>query len=217
MPVEEALHAVGGGICKDAAAILFDEDLKDANCRHLDILVRRFCSMDKQHYMTSGSNKAMPRLLFKDGVTSLTKLPSAHVIGILSAVVVVNLPDDGKALLQKAFTHGDDGRAGTKYLNDMRYVFLMLLAYWSWLKKDHYWECGDRKAQKKSKWAIRKMLSELMKLWPGKLAMVGSNPRFTSSCMCQATSPVMVPHTICTPDWWRTITWTSKRRQRERR
>jgi hypothetical protein len=66
MPVE-ALHAVEGGICKDATAILFDGDLKDANCRRLDILVRRFCSMDKQHYMTSGSNKAMPRLLFKDG------------------------------------------------------------------------------------------------------------------------------------------------------
>jgi hypothetical protein len=30
MPVE-ALHAVEGGICKDAAAILFDGDLKDAN------------------------------------------------------------------------------------------------------------------------------------------------------------------------------------------
>jgi hypothetical protein len=54
------------------------------------------------------------------------KLPSAHVIGILLAVVVVSLTDDGKALLQKAFTHGDEGRAGTKRLNDMRYVFSML-------------------------------------------------------------------------------------------
>jgi hypothetical protein len=42
----------------------------------------------------------------------------------------------------------------------------MLLAYWSWLKKDHYWECGDRKAQKKAEWEIYEMLSELMKLWP---------------------------------------------------
>ena len=165
MPVE-ALHAVEGGICKDAAFILFDGDLKDANCRRLDILVRRFCSIDKQHYMTSGSNKAMPRLLFKDRVTSLTKLPSAHVIGILLAVVALSLTDDGKALLQKAFTHGDDVRAGTKRLNDMRYVFSMLLAYWSWLKQETFWECGDRKAQKKAEWAIRKMLSELMQLWP---------------------------------------------------
>jgi hypothetical protein len=156
------------GICKDAAAILFDGDLKDANwCRRLDILVRRFCSMDKQHYMTSGSNKAMPSLLFKDGVTSFTKLPSAHVIGILLAVVVLSLTDDGKALLkEKAFTHGDQGRAGTKRLNNMWYVFSMLLAYWSWLKMEIFWECGDRKAHKKAEWAICKMLSELMKLWP---------------------------------------------------
>jgi hypothetical protein len=215
MPVE-ALHAVEGGICKDAAAILFDGDLKDANCRRLDILVRQFCSMMyKQHYMTSGSNKAMPRLLFKDGVTSLMKLPSAHVIGILLAVVVLSLTDNGKALLQKAFTYGDKGRAGTKRLNDMRYVFSMLLAYWSWLKQETFWEYGDRKAQKKAEWAIRKMLSELMKLWPGKPAMVGSNPKFMSSCTCQATSPAMVPHAIRTPDRWRTITWTSKRRQLE--
>jgi hypothetical protein len=144
----------------------FYGDIKDANCRRLDILVRRFCSMDKQHYMTLGSNKAMPRLLFKDGVTSLTKLSSAHVISILLAVVVVSLTDDAKALLQKAFTHGNEGRAGTKRLNDMRYVFSILLAYWSWLKKDHYSECGDRKTQEKAEWAIRKMLSELMKLWP---------------------------------------------------
>jgi hypothetical protein len=82
------------------------------------------------------------------------------------AVVVLSLTDDGKALLQKAFTHGDEGRAGPKRLNDMRYVFSMLLAYWSWLKQEAFWECGDRKAQKKAEWAIRKMLSELMKLWP---------------------------------------------------
>jgi hypothetical protein len=28
------------------------------------------------------------------------------------------------------------------------------------------WECGDRKAQKRAEWAIRKMWSELIQLWP---------------------------------------------------
>jgi hypothetical protein len=56
MPVE-ALYAVEGGLCKDVAANLFKQDLKDAGCGRLDVLVQRFCSMDKQHYMTSGSNK----------------------------------------------------------------------------------------------------------------------------------------------------------------
>jgi hypothetical protein len=93
MPVE-ALHAVEGGTCKDAAAILFDEDLKDANCRLLNLQVKLLCSMDKQHYMTAGSNKAMPRIiLFKDGVTSLSKLPSAHVIGLLLTIVIITLTE----------------------------------------------------------------------------------------------------------------------------
>jgi hypothetical protein len=54
----EALHAVEGGLCKDVAEILFTQDLKDAGYGRLDVLVQRFGSMDKQHYMvTSGSNK----------------------------------------------------------------------------------------------------------------------------------------------------------------
>jgi hypothetical protein len=148
MPIE-ALHAVEGGICKDTAAILFDEDLKDANCRLLDLQVKLLCSMDKQHYMTSGSNKAMPRILFKDGVTGLAKLPSAHVIGILLTIVIITLTDEGKLLLQRAFGPGKapaNKARGIKRLNDMRYVFSMLLAYWSWLKQETFWECGDRKA-----------------------------------------------------------------------
>jgi hypothetical protein len=102
MPVE-ALHAVEGGLCKDVAEILFKQDLKDAGCGRLDVLVVRFCSMNKQHYMTSGSNKAMPRILFKDGVTSLAKLPSSHVIGILLTIVIVSLTDDGISLLEEVF------------------------------------------------------------------------------------------------------------------
>jgi hypothetical protein len=133
MPVE-ALHAVEGGICKDAAAILFVEDLKDANCSLLDLQIKLLCAMDKQHYMTSGSNKAMPRILFKDGVISLAKLPSAHVIGILLTIVIISLTDEGKALLQRVFGPGKapaNKARGIKRLNDMWYVFSMLLAYWS--------------------------------------------------------------------------------------
>jgi hypothetical protein len=168
MPVK-ALHAVEGGICKDATAILFVEDLKDANCRRLDLQVKLLCAMDKQHYMTSGSNKAIARILLKDGVTNLAKLPSAHVIRILLTVVIITLTDKGKVLLQTAFGTGKglaDEARGIKRLSDMRYVLSMLLAYWSWLKQETFWECGDRKAQKRAEWAIWKNLSELIELWP---------------------------------------------------
>jgi hypothetical protein len=59
--------------------------------------------MDKQHYMTSASNKAMPRILFKDGVMSLAKLPSSHIIGILLTIVIVSLTDEGISLFEEVF------------------------------------------------------------------------------------------------------------------
>jgi hypothetical protein len=100
--------------------------------------------MDKQYYMTSSSNKAMPRILFKDGVTSLAKLPSSHVIGILLTIVIVSLTDDRISLFEAVFRPASSKTGGTERLNNMRYVFSMMLSYWSWLKQDYYWECGVR-------------------------------------------------------------------------
>jgi hypothetical protein len=51
-------------------------------------------------------------------------------------------------------------------LNDMRYVFSLLLSLWSWLKQETFWKCGDAAAEKRADRAIRKMLAELIKLGP---------------------------------------------------
>jgi hypothetical protein len=142
------------------------QDLKDAGCGRLDVLVQRFGSMDKQHYMTFGSNKAMPHILFKDGVTSLAKLPSSHVVGILLTIVIVSLTDEEISLLEEVFRPVGSKMGGTEHLNNMWYVFSMMLAYWSWLKQDYYWECGDRVEQKRAGTALRTMLEELIKFWP---------------------------------------------------
>lgn len=166
MPIE-ALHAVEGGIFPMALKILYTIDLKPANCEKLDILIRRFCHLDRQKYMDSGGNKDMPRLLFKDGVSSLEKLSKSYIVGIMLSIVVVSLTDDGKELLEVEFTPSKGERhVGIKRLNDMRYVFSMLLCYWSWLKQDTFWKIGDRHAKQRAEWSIRKMLSELIALWP---------------------------------------------------
>ena len=166
MPVE-ALHSVEGGLCQDVATILFEQDLKPANCGRLDILVKQFCDLDMQHYMTSGGNKAMPRMLFKDGVTSLEALTKSHIIGILLTIIAVSLTDDGKALLEEVLVPPNSNQqAGVKRLNDMRYIFSMLLCYWSWLKQPYFWKCNDKNAKKAAEASIRKMLSELIKFWP---------------------------------------------------
>jgi hypothetical protein len=160
MPVEALHHAaVKGGICKDATAILFDGDLKDANCRRLDLQVRNFCSMDKQHYMTSGSNRVMvPHVLFKDGVTNLAKLPSAHVIGILLTIVIVFPTDEGKALLQKAFAP-DNQACGTKRLNNMCTCGTFSGCYWrigAGLKRNTTGNAGTGRRRRKPNGQFKK-------------------------------------------------------------
>jgi hypothetical protein len=75
--------------------------------------------------------------------------------------------DDGKALLEKALTPQDeDLAAGIRKLNDLRYVFSRLLSYWSWLKQETFWKCGDATAKKRADLVIPKMIGELIKRWP---------------------------------------------------
>ena len=62
MPVE-ALHSIEGGLIKDVLDILYDEDLLPKYQALLDEQTKKLCRLDKQHYMTKGSEKDMPRLL----------------------------------------------------------------------------------------------------------------------------------------------------------
>jgi hypothetical protein len=160
MPVE-ALHALEGGLMKDVTLILYKVDLKSSICGQLDILVGVLCYLDRQHFMSLGGTKTMPRILFNDGVTSLANLPSSHVVSVLLTIIAVSLTDDGKALLEKALTPQDENpAAGVHRLNDMRYVFSLLISYWSWLKQETFWKCGgDAAAENCADWAIRKMLA----------------------------------------------------------
>jgi hypothetical protein len=89
------------------------------------------------------------------------------VVSVLLTIVAASLTDDGKALLEKALTPKDEDLAtGVRRLNVMWYVFSLLLSYWSWLQQETFWKCGDAAAEKRADWANRKMLAELIKLWP---------------------------------------------------
>ena len=79
----------------------------------------------------------MPRLLFKDGCTSLTNITKTYKVGIMLTLIVISLMGDGKEVLEKAFASNGHKNCGY-HLNNMQYVFAMLLAYWSWLKKYKY-------------------------------------------------------------------------------
>ena len=164
MPVE-ALHSLEGGLIKDVLEILYTEDLKESFQQKFDQLASGLCKLDKQYNFTQGSNKSMPRTLFNEGVTSLAKMAHSYYVGVMLTVLIVSLTDDGRALLLEAFDKNGHENPG-KRLNDMRYVFSMLLCYWSWLKKTTFWKPNDREARRVATRSIRKMLEELIRLWP---------------------------------------------------
>ena len=157
----EPLHALENGLITDCVRILFEEEMTPKQKRVLDMLVRRLTDLPRQRYASSGAEPLMPRLLWKDGITSLSELTAKYKFGIMFTIVVITLQDDGQTLLEEVL--GSSNR-----LNDMRQVFQMMLAYWVWLKKDQYWVRGDVVAKEGARTAIRTMLRDMQNLWPRK-------------------------------------------------
>ena len=155
----EPLHALENGLILDCVQILFSKEMTPRQKRDLDDLVRRLTVLPRQRYASSGAEPLMPRLLWKDGVTSLTELSAKYKIGIMFTIVIVSLQDAGKVLLEEVL-------GSNKRLNDMRQVFQMMLAYWVWLKKETYWVRGDHVAREGARTAISTMLRDLSSFWP---------------------------------------------------
>ena len=71
----------------------------------------------------------MPRLFFQDGITNLTYISGRTRVGIMLAIIVLSLTEKGELFFNKCLP--EPGVA-----NKMRYIFQIILCYWSWLKKD---------------------------------------------------------------------------------
>ena len=155
----EPLHSLENGIIVVCLTLLFKNEMGTAQKGVLDGLVRRLTLLPRQRFASSGAEPRMPRLLWKDGVTSLTDLSAKLKVGIMFTIVVVSLQDAGAQFFASVL--GSHQR-----LNEMRQVFQMLLSYWAWLKQDTYWKRGDTTAKEAAKTAISVMLRELIILWP---------------------------------------------------
>jgi hypothetical protein len=53
----------------------------------LDLLVCRLSYLPCQRYASSGAEPLMPRLLWKDGITSLSELTAKYKVGIMFTTV----------------------------------------------------------------------------------------------------------------------------------
>lgn len=128
MPVEP-LHSLESGLIADCLRILFMDCMSTQHKDEINKLARYMSRLDRQCYLSSGSDKDMQRLIFKDGITTLTETKASEKLGMFFTVVVISLTDDGNELF-----HGILQRNQVSIRN-MIYVFQMMLCYWSWLKK----------------------------------------------------------------------------------
>ena len=158
MPIEP-LHSLENGLMTDCLTILFNEEFNKQQCKSLDELTKQLKTIDRQYYVSSGSQKQMPTLLWKSGISTLTNLKAHEKVGIMLTIVVLSLTNEGRDLFDLVLKDEE------KRLN-MQEVFQMMLCYWSWLKKEKYWKRGDGRSKQKFKDSIKKMLIELNRLWP---------------------------------------------------
>src|SRR5687768_3613859 len=157
----EALHSLENGLVLHCLKQLFEEILSQPARANLDDIVQQWHKHPKQCHMKSYM-AAFPRLLFKDGVTTITDISAGTKIGILFTFVVAAQTNDGRSLLKK------HDKTASIY-GDMIQVFEMLLCYWAWLKKEEYWYRNDSEAFETAKTAIWVLTHRLQTLFPRKL------------------------------------------------
>jgi hypothetical protein len=157
----EALHSLENGLVLHCLKQLFEEILGQPARANLDDIVQQWLNHPKQCHMKSYM-AAFPRLLFKDGLTTITDISAGTKIGILFAFVLAAQTNDGRNLLMK------HDKTATLY-GDMIQVFEMLLCYWAWLKKEEYWHHNDSAAFETAKNAIWVLVNRLKTLFPRKL------------------------------------------------
>ena len=96
----EALHSLENGLVLHCLKQLFDEILGQPARAELDDIVQQWIKLPKQCHMKSYM-AAFPRLLFKDGVTTISDISAGTKMGILFAFVLAAQTNDGHKLLVK--------------------------------------------------------------------------------------------------------------------
>ena len=150
----EGLHAIEVGLIPYMLEILYQE-LPNTQKHQLDGLVKRFGKHPKQH-----GYAAFPRLLWQDGVTTITNMTGDLKVGKMFAIVAVALTLEG----EQFFTQNLPGGAAT--WQRMVYVFQQILCYWTWLKQDRFWMTTDETACEAATRSIKIMMDQLQALWP---------------------------------------------------
>ena len=115
---------------------------------------------------------AFPRLLFQDGVSSITDISAGTKVGILFSTVIAALTKQGRIILLN-----DAKLTETNYIN-MIEAFELLLCYWAWLKKEEFWHIDNMDALQCAKISIFKTINRLKHLFPRSTGNQWDIPKF---------------------------------------
>ena len=149
----EALHALEQGVFKHLLESILGGYLKPVQITLLDRVVQTWSLLPRQKLFRSSNFPEAPRLLFKDGISSLKQTPGCDRAGMVFALMVASLTRDGA----DAFSNLEDDVA-----NKITYVLEMLLCYWAWLKQDLYWDLLSVYQYELVKDAVSTLLHELI-------------------------------------------------------
>ena len=153
----EALHALEQGVFKHLLESILGDYLKPVQITLLDRVIQTWTLLPRQKLFRSSNFPEAPRLLFKDGISSLKQTPGCDRAGMVFALMVASLTQDGSA----AFDNLDDEAA-----NKITYVLEMLLCYWAWLKQDTFWDRSSDEQYERVKDAVSTLLLELVTCVP---------------------------------------------------
>jgi Plavaka transposase len=156
----EGLHALEVGLIPYMLEILLKE-LPQCKKSELDELVKRLTKYPKQH-----GYAPFPRLLWNDGVTTITQLTGDLKVGKMFAIVAAACTLEG----QQFFETNLPGKTATWV--KMVYVFQQILCYWAWLKQDTFWMANDHEACQDAIRSIKIMMDQLQTLWPRKDGLI---------------------------------------------
>ena len=155
----EGLHAIEQGLIPYMLEILFVAMPKSEQ-RTLDHLIKNLLSYPRQH-----GYKKFPRLLWHDGVTTLSYLTADLKVGKMFAICCIASTLEGESFFSNVL---EDGATTWR---KMLYVFQQILCYWAWLKQDTFWISDDLEACHTATDSIKTMMKQLQALWPRKVGL----------------------------------------------
>jgi hypothetical protein len=153
----EGLHALEQGIFKHLLETILGHYLKPEQIALLDRVVQSWVRMARQRLFRSSNSAECPRLMFKDGISSLKNTPGCDRAGMVFALTIASMTRDG----QRAFSRLEDD-----VTLEITYALEMLLCYWAWLKQDKYWNLDSMDQYENVKQAVSTMLDELITCIP---------------------------------------------------